>query len=221
MNQGPGGEEKVGYHKTSNFPSIGVFTVSPRPQELTNCLRGQAAPLPAPPVTAAALARLCPPLPARQWDPVYCLSICRQRGRPNRDVHFITSACSGTSGRFQRCSEMHHTDAQEMHRTDAQGPASPFAIVSFKDGEKEREIANSQDIFAFVLPSERDQEWGSACSCSLAPQAEERHREKLCLLVPTDPTAARMSQEECFTAEQKEKAKRRQVPDGAGAAAGR
>lgn len=150
MNRGPGGEEKVGYHKTSNFPSIGVFTVSPRPQELTNCLRGQAAPLPAPPATTTALARLRPPLPARQWDPVYCLSICRQRGRPNRDVHFITSACSGTSGRFQRCSEMHRADAQEMHRADAQGPASPFAIVSFKDGEKKNVKLQTPKTF---LPS--------------------------------------------------------------------
>ena len=168
---------------------------------------------PLPPPTAAALARLRPPLSARQRDPVYCLSICRHWGRPNQDVQFITSACLGTSGRFQRC--------LEVHRTDAQGPASPFATVSFKDGEKEHEIAKSQDIFAFVLPSERDQESGSACSCSLRAHAGERRMEKISLSVPADPTAAWVSNEECFTAghgEEREKLKEvSNVPPGAAA----
>lgn len=138
MNRGPGGEEKVGYQKTSNFPSIGVFTVSPRPQELTNCLRGQAAPLLAPP---AALATLRPPLPARQRDPVYCLLICRRGEKPNRDVRFITSACWGTSGRFQRRSE--------MHRTDAGGPARPLLASALQMGKKNVKLQNPE----MFLPS--------------------------------------------------------------------
>lgn len=99
----------------------------------------------------------------------------------------------------------------------------PRPCVSFKDGEKEHEIAKSQDIFAFVLPSEREQESGSACSCSLRAQAGERSTEKTSLSVPADPTAAWVSNEECFTAgHSKEKEKLQEASNiPLGAAAGR
>lgn len=53
------------------------------------------------------------------------------------------------------------------------GPVSPFATVSFKDGEKEHEISKSQDIFAFVFPKEMDMESRLVWLCSLRLQAKK------------------------------------------------
>lgn len=145
MNQGPGGEEKVGYHKTSNFPSIGMFTVSPWPQELTNCVQGQAAPLSPPPPQ---------PWPGSPSSPAAGSSLlpidlpATAKATVSRFLYYL--CLLGNLRQLQRCSE--------MHRTGAQQPALPFTTVSFKDGEQEHEIAKSRDISAFILPSEKDQE---------------------------------------------------------------
>lgn len=92
-------------------------------------------------------------------------------------------------------------------------------MCQLKDEEKEYNIAKSQDVFAFVLPRERERELGSVCSRSVRAQAGERRMEKTSRSVSAHPTAPRVSNEEHFIAghgEEKEKLKEgSNIPPGA------
>lgn len=162
MNRGPGDEEKVGYQKTSNFPSIGVFTVSPRPWELTDCLLpctrsphhhhspGQALSFPFSP----------------EWDLSYCLSICQQWEWPNQDAPLLPLLAQEPHGGLVMLRDASH---------QCPGPASPFVTVSFKDREKEHEISKSQGIFSFIFPKEMDMEsTPGQCGCAASGSRQRK-----------------------------------------------
>lgn len=100
----------------------------------------------------------------------YCLSICQQWERPNQYVPLLPLLAQEPHGGLVMLRDASH---------QCPGPVSPFATVSFKDGEKEHEISKSQDIFAFVFPKEMDMESRLVWLCSLRLQAKKGTWENL------------------------------------------
>lgn len=141
MNRGPGDEEKVGYQKTSNFPSIGVFTVSPRPWELTDCLPCTRSPLHHHSPGQALASPFSP-----EWDLSYCLLICQQWERPNQDVPLLPLLAQEPHGGLVML---------RMHHTSAQGQPLPLLLSALKTGKKNVKFQNPK-IF---LPSYFQKKW--------------------------------------------------------------